>query len=133
VSEYVVDAAAVVQALSGKGAVGKELRIRLAAAICHAPHLIDAEVGNALRGGVRRGEVDEEQAHTALRGLGRLVEHRYPHTTPLMESAWQLRHTISFYDGLYVALATMLALPLLTADVKLTKAPGLTCRYELIS
>ena len=40
---------------------------------------------------------------------------------------------MSFYDGLYVALATMLDLPLLTSDIRLTKAPGLPCRYELIN
>ena len=47
--------------------------------------------------------------------------------------AWELRHVVSFYDGLYVALATMLDLPLLTSDARLAKAPGLPCRCELIS
>ena len=50
-----------------------------------------------------------------------------------MALAWQSRHTVTFYDGLYVALATVLRVPLLTGDVKLSKAPGLSCVVELIS
>ena len=39
---------------------------------------------------------------------------------------------MSFYDGLYVALAEKADVPLLTADVKLSGAPGLRCRLELV-
>lgn len=131
-SDYVVDASAAVDALGGKDAAGIALRSRINRATCHAPHLIDAEVGQALRRGVRRGEVKEETARTALRALANLVEHRYPHPGRMSTLAWELRDVVSFYDGLYVALATMLDLPLLTSDIKLTKAPGLPCRLELI-
>ena len=34
---------------------------------------------------------------------------------------------MSFYDGLYVALAAALAVPLVTADARLSRAPGLGC------
>ncbi|MBK5217094.1 MAG: VapC toxin family PIN domain ribonuclease, partial [Propionibacteriales bacterium] len=34
--------------------------------------------------------------------------------------------------ALYVALATRLEIPLITADRRLSKAPGLTCAIELI-
>lgn len=133
VSEFVVDAAAVVNALGRKDAIGIALRTRITQATCHAPHLIDAEVGHVLRRGARAGDITEETALTGLRALPAMIDHRYPHGGRFAELAWDLRHTITFYDGLYVALATVLDVPLLTGDVKLSKAPGLTCQVELIS
>ncbi|HEY6422048.1 MAG TPA: type II toxin-antitoxin system VapC family toxin [Pseudonocardiaceae bacterium] len=132
-SECVVDAAAAVSALGRKDAVGIAAHKRIAEAICHAPHLIDAEVGHVLRRGERAGEISEETARTALHALPEMIDYRYPHTGRLAQLAWDMRHTITFYDGLYVALAAVLDLPLLTADVRLSKAPGLTCRVTLIS
>jgi len=62
-----------------------------------------------------------------------MIDYRYPHTGRLAERAWELRHTLTFYDGLYVALAAVLDVPLLTGDVKLSKAPGLSCQLMLIN
>lgn len=132
-TDYVVDASVMAEALAGKTQADIDLRARLTAATCHAPHLIDAEVGTVLRREVRLGEIQEATARNALRALGRIVEHRYVHVGQLSYDAWELRHNLTFYDGLYVALAAMLDVPLLTADARLTKAPGLTCRFELVS
>ena len=110
-SEYVVDAATALSALGRK----------------------DAEVGHVLRRGERAGEISEGSARTALRALPEMIDYRYPHTGRLADRAWDLRHTITFYDGLYVALAAMLDVPLLTGDVKLSKAPGLSCQMILIN
>jgi predicted nucleic acid-binding protein len=132
VDEYVVDAAAAVSALGRKDAVGIAAHKRIAEATCHAPHLIDAEVGHVLRRGERTGEISDETARTALRALPEMIDYRYPHTGRLAALAWDLRHTITFYDGLYVALAAVLDVPLLTADVRLSNAPGLCCRVMLI-
>jgi predicted nucleic acid-binding protein len=133
VSEYVVDAAAAVSALARKDAVGIVAHKRIAEAICHAPHLLDAEVGHVLRRGERAGEISEETARTALRALPEMIDYRYPHTGRLADRAWELRHTVTFYDGLYVALAAALDLPLLTGDVKLSKASGLSCAVILVN
>ncbi|WP_282778830.1 PIN domain-containing protein [Nocardia sp. CC201C] len=62
-----------------------------------------------------------------------LVDERYAHRGWLSVEAWKLRHTVTFYDALYAALAARLDLPLLTSDAKLSKAPGLPCRVELIA
>ncbi len=132
-SEYVVDAAAALSALGRKDAVGIAAHKRIAEATCHAPHLLDAEVGHVLRRGERAGEISEESARTALRALPEMIDYRYPHTGRLADRAWDLRHTITFYDGLYVALAAVLDVPLLTGDVKLSKAPGLSCQLMLIN
>ena len=132
-SEYVVDASVAVSALGRKDAVGLAAHKRIAEATCHAPHLLDAEVGHVLRRGERAGEISERTARAALRALPEMIDYRYPHTGRLAALAWDLRGTIIFYDALYVALAAVLDVPLLTADAKLSKAPGLSCRVKLIS
>ena len=55
---------------------------------------------------------------------------RYPHT-PLLDRVWQLRHNVSAYDAVYVALAEVLSIPLVTGDAMLARAPGLNVRIEL--
>lgn len=132
VDECVVDAAAVVDALAGKGASAIVLRGLLKESISNAPHLLDAEVGHALRRAVLSDEISEEQARAALDALPYLIDNRYPHSPRLIEYTWQLRHNVTFYDALYVALATALDVPLLTGDSRLAAAPGLPCEIKLV-
>lgn len=61
-----------------------------------------------------------------------LIDNRYPHSPRLIEYTWQLRHNVTFYDALYVALATALDVPLLTGDSRLAAAPGLPCEIKLV-
>lgn len=88
-----------------------------------APHLIDAEVGHSLRRLVVAGKLGGDHAAAALDDLADVPLRRVVHTG-LLERAWQLRHNLSFYDGLYVALAERLDTPLLTLDNRLAKAAG---------
>jgi predicted nucleic acid-binding protein len=132
VSDCVVDASALVLALGGKADAAAALRARLASGRRHAPHLIDAEVGNVLRRHEREGLLSSEEAALGLRAAAVLVDHRYPHVGPLGQLAWTFRHNLSFYDALYVALAASLDLPLVTADARLSGAPGLPCAVELV-
>ncbi|HEY1322795.1 MAG TPA: PIN domain-containing protein [Streptosporangiaceae bacterium] len=53
-------------------------------------------------------------------------------TGPLAGTAWALRRNVTFYDALYAALATALGVPLVTADRRLAKSPGLSCAVELV-
>jgi len=132
VSERVVDASALAYALIGQGSAAAELRTVLRASTCHAPHLIDAELGNVLRKRTRAGEVTPTQAHTALRAAREVIDYRYPHVGALADLAWAWRDNLSFYDALYVSLATRLDVPLITGDRRLSRAPGLDCAIELI-
>jgi predicted nucleic acid-binding protein len=109
---------------------GEQVRSRLTAGAI-APHLVDAEVGQGVRGLVLRGLLDHAAAERSLRSAERLVVERFPHP-PLRARSWELRATVSFYDGLYVALAETANLPLLTADLKLTTALGVRCSLELV-
>lgn len=131
-SDCVLDASALALAVAGKSEPGSAVRTRLAGVRRHAPHLIDAEVGNVLRRHEREGLLSAEEAIHGLRAAAVLVDHRYPHTEALGRLAWTLRHNLSFYDALYVALAASLRLPLVTADVRLSAAPRLPCTIELI-
>ncbi len=131
-SGCVLDASAMVLALSGKTAEASALRTRLVGVRKHAPHLIDAEVGNVLRRHEREARLSPDEALLALRAARALVDHRYPHVGSLGELAWKWRHNLSFYDALYVALAALLDLPLITGDVRLSRAPDLSCTIELV-
>ncbi|GLY64462.1 type II toxin-antitoxin system VapC family toxin [Amycolatopsis taiwanensis] len=130
-SEYVIDASAMVACLARKDAVGAALRKLIGSSRTHAPYLIDAEVGQALRGLERRGEITGEEALAGLHGIRGLIDERYDHVV-LLGDAWTVRHAISFYDGLYAVLAQRLGLPLLTGDIRLSKASGLPCEVELV-
>jgi predicted nucleic acid-binding protein len=87
------------------------------------PHLIDAEVGQALRREVAVGRLGEGRAEAALLDLMRMPLRRIDHVG-LIRRAWELRHNFSFYDGLYVALAEGLDVPLVTLDRRLARAAG---------
>lgn len=130
--DYVIDASALVLALGGKTRAADKLRARLPGMRRHAPHLIDAEVGNVLRRHEQAGLLSGVEALAALRATRALVDHRYPHSGALAEHAWSLRHNFSFYDALYVALAARLNVPLLTGDTRLSRAPRLPCQAELV-
>ena len=49
-----------------------------------------------------------------------------------MWRAYELRENVTAYDAAYVALAEALDCPLLTADARLARAPGIRCEVELV-
>jgi predicted nucleic acid-binding protein len=116
----VLDASVVAEMLTG-GEYEEiaEARIFGAEKALWAPELLDAEVGSVLRRAVRRGK-DADQAAQSLGELGRLPIHRVSHER-LSPFAWLLRDNVSFYDGLYVALAQLLEQPLWTFDRRLAR------------
>ena len=130
-NDVVVDASALVMALTMRTSEAYRLPRRLTHCRRHAPHLVDAEVGHALRRRVMGGWLSPETALIALRRLPETVQSRHPHAGPLSEAAWRMRATVTFYDALYVALAASLDVPLLTCDARLSRAPGTRCRVEV--
>lgn len=131
-TDRVLDASVLAHALIGKSSAAADLRATLRTTVCHAPHLIDAELGNVLRKRVLAGDVTAAHAQTALRAAPDVVDYRYPHVGEVADLAWRLRNNVSFYDALYVALAAQLGVPLLTGDHRLSRAPNLPCSVELI-
>ena len=97
----------------------------------HAPHLLDVEVTQVLRRLVQRKEIAAARAEQALEDLAKLLIERHEHQS-LVSRVWQLRDSISAYDGVYVALAQALGAPLLTCDAKLAGAHGHLATIELV-
>lgn len=89
----------------------------------YAPHLIDVEVAQVLRGYVRDKTITAQRGQEALEDLRDLPLSRYPHDF-LIPRIWELRATLTAYDAVYVALAELLGAPLLTCDSKIASAPG---------
>ena len=56
---------------------------------------------------------------------------RYP-VFSLLDRVWELRDNLSAYDASYVALAELLDCNLLTADARLSRAPGIRCSMRLV-
>ena len=96
-----------------------------------APALLDAEVLHAVTRYVRRGELSEDRAQQALSLLVDADIERFP-IAPLVLPAWELRHNVSSYDAVYVALARELRCPLITCDRALAGAPGLGISVTVI-
>lgn len=118
----VVDASVVVEYLgSGEHAAVAGKRLLTHEEPLWTPHLIDAEVGQALRRGVRQGTLDEDAAGRALWIFDDLPLRRVPHEH-LFRYAWTLRDNCTFYDALYVALAEMMDEPLITFDARLARS-----------
>jgi predicted nucleic acid-binding protein len=129
---FVVDASALVWAMTEQAPAATALRGRLVAEEVHAPHLLDAEAGNVLRRLVLRGQLSDPDGRVLLDDAATLVDHRYDHRGALATLAWQLLHRVTFYDGLYVALAASLGVELVTADARLASAPRLPCSTTLV-
>lgn len=127
----VVDASALVYALTETGPAALDVRQLFGRETCHSPHLIDAEVGQALRRMAMRGVVLDKVAEVTLTNAAQVIDERHEVHGQLSSIAWTLRHRVSFYDALYVALAVILDAPLVTADARLTRTP-LPCQVELI-
>jgi predicted nucleic acid-binding protein len=123
----VVDASVLVNALLINGPA----RARLAAANLQAPELIDAELLSVLRRLVLANQLPEKQALQALATAQQLGLRRHA-SRHLWPRAWELRTNLTAYDALYVALAEQLEAPLLTADSRAARAPGLRCTVELV-
>jgi predicted nucleic acid-binding protein len=128
----VLDASVLVELfVDGEHAELVEERLGAEEYMLWAPQLLDAEVGQALRRYVRAGELDADIAGRRLWRIGELPVERVEHEL-LVHFAWMLRDSVSFYDGLYVALAQMLDEPLLTFDERLARA-GLDAEIEVLA
>jgi predicted nucleic acid-binding protein len=89
----------------------------------HAPHLLDVEVASGVRALARRATISVSEARRALDDFTALPVGRHAHTL-LLARVWQLRASLSAYDGTYVALAEALDAPLVTTDLRLARSHG---------
>lgn len=123
----VVDASAALSALFNDGPARRALAVEN----LHAPHLVDTEVVSGLRRAVAARRVGSTAALTALNTWRRLGLTRYG-LHPLIERVWDLRDHLTAYDAGYVALAEALDCALITADARLSRAPGIRCPVTVV-
>lgn len=123
----VIDASAALSALLNDGPA----RRTLATEQLHAPHLIDPEMASGLRRRVAARQVTPQAGWTALHTWQRMGVTRHP-TVFLLGRVWELRDNLSAYDASYVSLAELLGCALLTADARLTRAPGTRCLITVV-
>ena len=120
---YVVDASVAVEYLL-RTPLGLSIAETLEDAALAAPDLIDAEVVSVLRRAVLTQRLAEGRALMALEDLLRWPVERIP-SRALAPMTWQHHQNVTAYDAFYVAAAEVLKVPLLTADGRLARAPGL--------
>ena len=121
----VVDCSIVIRVLANRG--GDDVLRQRFARTLHAPAVIDAEVSSVVRGLTITSKpnvrVTTERAQQMLSDYAGLRIVRFP-MQPLQQRVFALRHNLTAYDAMYVALAEALDLPLLTDDAKLAGASG---------
>ena len=127
----VIDASVLGPALIDDSGDGGRAREAMAGEQLCAPHFIDCEVASVVRRARHRGEVYEQRARQALADLSQIPLERFAHTH-LLDRIWALHATLTPYDAAYVALAELLGAPLLTADRRLARSPGPTCRFVVL-
>lgn len=121
-AEVVVDASAIVDLLLGNE-MGGAVRRRLAGHALHAPGHLDAEVLSALGRLHRAGDLDAEDVESMLRDLVAAPIQRHD-VSDLLIGTWSRRHQLRLVDALYVQLAVVRDLPLVTTDRRLHSAPA---------
>lgn len=126
----VVDASVLAPAMADGGNDGQRYRRRLRGDQLAGPGLLRLEVTSVLRRQIQAKTPGEEQALRALDDLLDPALVVYP-TAALQRGCWALRHNVATYDACYGALAERIGCTLLTADHRLARTPGITCRVEM--
>jgi predicted nucleic acid-binding protein len=127
--DIVVDNSALIEFIAGRAPDDRLVR-RLVTARSAAPELIDAEALHVLRRNTQRKELTDDRALGHLQIILETPIVRVSHRA-LLPRAWELRHAVTAYDALYVALAELLDVPLITCDAKLGGANGHQARVEV--
>lgn len=97
-----------------------------------SPDLVDVETVAVLRKRWRARDLTARRFKVAVNDLLALPMDRFP-TGPMMLRTYELRANVTPYDAPYVALAESLDYTLITADARLSRAPGIRCRVEVLS
>ena len=127
----VADASVVAPVVADEGPDGVRFRQGLHGEQVAAPDLLRIEVLAVIRRQLHGGTIDVTQAERAVVDLLDLPITVYP-SAPLLLRCWRLRDNLTAYNACYVALAEALGCSLLTADTRLSRAPGTRCPIEMI-
>lgn len=124
----VVDASVVAAALADRHADGPWAESVIGADDLAAPHIMPVEVAAVLRRAERTRRISSDAATLAHADLLVMPVALFRYE-PIASRIWELRRTVTSYDGWYVALAESLNAPLATLDRRLVAAPGPRCEF----
>ena len=110
---------------------GERARSRLQGERLTAPEVLDLEVVSVIRKAFASGALSRRRAGLALADLIDLDLERISHR-PMLARIWELHENLTPYDAAYVALAETIDATLLTADRRLSLAPGPRCTIEYL-
>jgi predicted nucleic acid-binding protein len=127
----VVDASVIAPALADDDEDGERARSRLQGERLTAPELLDLEVVSVIRKAFASGALSRRRAGLALADLIDLDLERISHR-PMLARIWELHENLTPYDAAYVALAETIDATLVTADRRLSLAPGPRCTIEYL-
>ena len=122
----VVDGSVLVAFLVDSGREGKWAESIVAENSLIGPELVMVETSNVLRRLDLAGELSRADANAGHHDLLQLDLALFPFA-PYAERVWALRHNLTCYDAWYVALAEAVRCPLVTLDVRISRASGPTC------
>ncbi len=129
----VLDASVLVNVVGDDGPDGEASRRLLAVEQEAAlPDLADVETVAVLRRRWLAGDLTDRRFAAALDDLMELPFQRYP-SLRLMHRAYELRANVTAYDAAYIALAEALRCELVTADARLSRAPGIRCAVRVLA
>lgn len=129
----VADASVVIDLLAGPGspAADRLAEILSSGEPVAVPHLLDAEIGQVIRRWAAAGRLSADLVGEILGVFLDLPLDRVDHG-PFMLAAMALRHNVTFYDAIYLAMAEGLDVPLLTADGGMGNVPGSRAQVEVV-
>ncbi|TML43935.1 MAG: type II toxin-antitoxin system VapC family toxin [Actinobacteria bacterium] len=127
----VLDASVLAPVVADSGRDGVRFRDRLRGEVVAGPDLLRVEVVSVLRRHAHTGHLTADQADAAISDLTAFPIMVFP-TAPLLRRVWELRQNLTAYDACYVALAEAVDTTFVTADRRLTTAPGLRCAVEVL-
>jgi len=127
----VIDASILAPGLADDNSDGHAARRGPRGQALATPERIDLEVASVWRRQVMAGQLDTRRADLAVADLLALPPQRIPHRQ-LLTRCWELRQKLTPCDAVYVALAELLAVVLVTGDKRLSRSPGLRCRVQVI-
>lgn len=120
-ADLVVDASAMVDLLLGNE-LGSAVHRRLTGHALHAPAHLDAEIFSAMGRLHRAGDLAAADVESGLDALAAAPITRHD-LRGLVAGAWARRHELRLADALYVHLAALIRVPLVTTDRRLHAAP----------
>ena len=124
----VVDSSVLVAALVDSGPDGAWAENVIEGGALCAPELAQVEVTSVLRRLELGKKITPMEADAAYEDLMQLEIELFPFE-PFADRIWELRPTVTSYDGWCVSVAEAIGSPLATLDERLAKAPGPKCEF----